>query len=222
MQSGWLRASQRALDAPASTALLPVQTHARADVAPLPKGTPTLVRVPLYPFGHEFRAGSRIRIVVQPPGGNRPSWAFAAHTSDRAPSTILRSPSAPSKVVLPVVAGVDVSTGLPACDSLRGQPCRPYVPADTSARSRSSDHGRFRSEAPMTSPVYELADALRRALRRARPARGDGRGHHRPRPRDDRLLPRRRRRTRRARPRHPARRSTTVDVGDEPTGSRPR
>jgi hypothetical protein len=127
VQSGWLRASQRALDARASTALLPVQTHARADVAPLPKGSPTLVRVPLYPFGHAFRAGSRIRIVVQPPGGNRPEWAFAAI---KRPSTvtILRSPSAPSKVVLPVVGGVDVSTGLPACNTLRGQPCRNYVP----------------------------------------------------------------------------------------------
>jgi len=127
VQSGWLRASQRKLDAPASTALLPVQTHARADVAPLPKGSPTLVRVPLYPFGHAFRAGSRIRIVVQPPGGNRPEWAFAAI---KRPSTvtILRSPSTPSKVVLPVVGGIAVSTGLPACNTLRGQPCRNYVP----------------------------------------------------------------------------------------------
>ena len=57
----------------------------------------------------------------------------------------------------------------------------------------------------MTIAVYELADTVRRALRRARPARGDGRGHHRPRPRDDRLLPRRDRRTGRARPRHAAR-----------------
>ena len=65
--------------------------------------------------------------MVQPPGGNRPEWAFAAI---KRPSTvtILRSPSAPSKVVLPVVGGVDVSTGLPACNTLRGQPCRNYVP----------------------------------------------------------------------------------------------
>ncbi len=136
VQSGWLRASQRALDADASTALLPVQTHARADVAPLPTGeaaTPTEVRVPLYPFAHTFREGSRIRIVVQPPGGNRPSWAFATippRTNDSTSVTVARAAATPSKVVLPVVSGVDVSTPLPKCGSLRGQPCRAYVPLD--------------------------------------------------------------------------------------------
>src|SRR6185503_7718788 len=66
VQSGWLRASQRTLDDGASTALLPVQTHRRADVEPLPTGKATLVRVPIYPFAHAFREGSRIRLVVQP------------------------------------------------------------------------------------------------------------------------------------------------------------
>jgi hypothetical protein len=126
IQSGWLRASQRALDAPASTPLLPVQTHTQADAAPLPHGRATLVRVPIYPFAHAFRAGSRIRIVVQPPGGNRPSWAFADLPGPRT-VTLMRSASQPSKVVLPVVPGIAVRTPLPACGSLRGQPCRPYV-----------------------------------------------------------------------------------------------
>ncbi len=135
VQSGWLRASQRALDPEASTALLPVQTHAKADVAPLPRGKATLVQVPLYPFGHAFRAGSRIRIVVQPPGGNRPSWAFDALTYRGAvTNTVRRSVAQPSKVVLPVVPGVPVTTPLPACGSLRGQPCRNYVPLDNAAK----------------------------------------------------------------------------------------
>ena len=125
VQSGWLRASQRALDRRASTALLPVQTHTRADVAPLPKGRPTLMRVPIYPFAHAFRAGSRIRVVVQPPGGNRPSWAFATRPGP-ADVTVARSSVRPSRVVLPLAAGVDVSTPLPACGTLRGQPCRAY------------------------------------------------------------------------------------------------
>ncbi len=133
--SGWLRASQRALDRKASTALLPVQTHTKADVAPLPRGKATLVRVPLYPFGHAFRAGSRIRIVVQPPGGNRPAWAFDALTyPGTVTNTVGRSIAQPSKVVLPVVPGVSVPTLLPACGSLRGQPCRSYVPLDNTAK----------------------------------------------------------------------------------------
>jgi predicted acyl esterase len=134
VQSGWLRASQRALDTRASAALLPVQTHTKADVAPLPRGKATLVRVPLYPFGHVFRAGSQIRIVVQPPGGNRPAWAFDALTYDgTVTNDVVRSRAQASKVVLPVVSGVSVTTPLPACGSLRGQPCRKYVPLDNTA-----------------------------------------------------------------------------------------
>jgi predicted acyl esterase len=129
VQSGWLRASQRALDTAASTDLLPVPTHRRADVEPLPTSEAALVRVPLYPFAHAFRAGSRIRIVVQPPGGNRPAWAFAALSGPRT-VTVSRSAAQPSKVVLPVVSGVEVSTRLPACDTLRGQPCRTYEPSE--------------------------------------------------------------------------------------------
>jgi hypothetical protein len=135
VQSGWLRASQRALDEEASTELLPVQTHNRADVERLPAQRAALVRVPLYPFAHTFREGSRIRIVVQPPGGNRPSWAFAALPATRT-VTVSRSEAQPSRVVLPVVAGVDVSTALPECGTLRGQPCRGYEQLENESGER--------------------------------------------------------------------------------------
>jgi predicted acyl esterase len=135
VQSGWLRGSERALDDAASTALLPVQTHERADVKPLSATDAALVRVPLYPFAHAFRADSRIRIVVQPPGGNRPAWAFAAMPAPRT-VTVSRSEAEPSKVVLPVVSAVDISTPRPECGTLRGQPCRPYQPLENrSAKS---------------------------------------------------------------------------------------
>jgi predicted acyl esterase len=129
VQSGWLRASERALDTASSTELLPVQTHRRADVQPLSATDAALVRVPLYPFAHAFRAGSRIRIVVQPPGGNRPSWAFATLPGTRT-VTVSHDIAQPSKVVLPLVSGIDVSTPLPACGTLRGQPCRQYQPLE--------------------------------------------------------------------------------------------
>ena len=84
-----------------------MQTHTKHDVAPLPAGRPTLVRVPIYPFGHAFRAGSQIRIVVQPPGGNRPAWAFDALTYDgTVTNQVARRAAQPSKVVLPVISGV--------------------------------------------------------------------------------------------------------------------
>jgi hypothetical protein len=44
--------------------------------------------------------------------------------------TVARSEAQPSKVVLPVVPGVDVSTPRPACGTLRGQPCRTYEPLE--------------------------------------------------------------------------------------------
>jgi hypothetical protein len=100
----------------------------------MPRRSPTgdrakagLLRVPRYPFAHAFRTGSRIRIVEQPPGGNRPAWAFDAQPDS---ATVRRSRSAaqPSKVVLPVVSGIDVTTSRPDCGTLRGQPCRTYRP----------------------------------------------------------------------------------------------
>ncbi len=133
VQSGWLRASRRALDPKRSTALSPAPTYRDADAAALPKGELSLVRVPLLPFGHAFRAGSRLRVVVQPPGGNRPAWAFDALTYDHDVGvTVARSTAHPSRVVLPIVTGVDVPTRPPECGSLRGQPCREYLPAANS------------------------------------------------------------------------------------------
>jgi hypothetical protein len=36
--------------------------------------------------------------------------------------------SMPSRLILPVVPGVAVPTGLPPCPSLRAEPCRAYTP----------------------------------------------------------------------------------------------
>jgi hypothetical protein len=132
VQSGWLRASHRALDEDASTALAPVPTYTRRDASPLPPDEFVPVRVPLFPFGHVFRADSRIRVVVQAPGGNRPRWAFdALDASGPTTNAIEHSPASPSKLVMSVAAGVDVTTPLPECGALRGQPCRDYVETKT-------------------------------------------------------------------------------------------
>jgi len=131
VQSGWLRASERKLDRAASTLLEPVLSLRRADAAPLPHGRFTEVTIPLYYEGHVYRAGSRIRITISAPGGDQPTWAFADLTpgAGRRPTVRLaHSPSMPSRLVLPVVPGVAVPTGLPPCPGLRGEPCRAYKP----------------------------------------------------------------------------------------------
>ena len=85
----------------------------------------------IFPFAHVFRAGSRIRVSVEAPGGDRPEWKFDAlplPTDGQVLNTIAHSAAYPSRLVLPMVPDPVVPTGLPPCPSLRGQPCRTYVP----------------------------------------------------------------------------------------------
>lgn len=122
VQSGWLRASHRFLDAAATTVLRPVATHLEADAAPLPVGEWTLVRVEILPFAHAVREGSRLRLSVDAPGNARASWTFST-IADGETVEIGWGPDRPSQLVLPVIPGVDIPDELPSC-TLRGQPCR--------------------------------------------------------------------------------------------------
>ncbi|MAT07189.1 MAG: esterase, partial [Acidimicrobiaceae bacterium] len=125
VQSGWLRASHRALDEAESTELRPVATHLEADAEPLPEGEFELVRVEILPFAHVFREGSRLRLIVDAPGGNRAIWAFDTIAQGEQ-VTIGHDTATPSRLVLPVVDGIEAPDPAPACGSLRGQPCRPF------------------------------------------------------------------------------------------------
>ncbi len=130
VQSGWLRASHRHLS-DTSTELLPVHTHLEADAEDLAPGEWTEARILLMPFAHVFRAGSRIRVSVDTPGASRAEWQFIlADLDDQVRHSVAHSSEQPSSVVLPIVSGVDVPTERPACNALRGQPCRDYVPSD--------------------------------------------------------------------------------------------
>lgn len=128
VSSGWLRASQRELS-PESTPLRPIPTRLEADLEPLPAGAWELVRVEIYPFGHVFRAGSRVRVSVSTPGANKGRWKFdVLEFGGRVDHAISHSVAHPSSLLLPVVPDVPVPAGLPACPGLRSQPCRSYVP----------------------------------------------------------------------------------------------
>ena len=125
VQSGWMRTSVRKLG-PKSTALQPLPTMLESDAAPLPAGEFSSVRVEIYPFAHAFRAGSKIRLIVSAPGGDRIAWAFDQLLPGNPTNEIARTASHPSSVALPVVPGLTIPTDYPACPGLRGQPCRPY------------------------------------------------------------------------------------------------
>ncbi len=130
IQTGVLRASDRALDPTGSTATHPVPTYAAATASPLPAGRFTEVRIPILPFAYAFRAGSRIRVTVTAPGGDRPAWEFATYqTHGKVTDTIGLGGASASALVLSVLPGVTPPDPQPACPSLRGEPCRPYLPA---------------------------------------------------------------------------------------------
>jgi predicted acyl esterase len=129
VQTGWLRASHRKLDRRRSTATDPHPTHLARDAEPLSRDRPSLARVPIFPVVHVFRKGSRIRVTLQAPGGDRPLWTFRTidHGSTRV--TITHDAAHPSALVLPVVPGRVAGAPRPPCGVLRGQPCRDSVAA---------------------------------------------------------------------------------------------
>jgi uncharacterized protein len=121
--SGFLRSSYRTLG-PGSTALDPIPTYLASDRQNLPPGRFTLVRIPIDPIAHTFRVGTRLRIVISAPGGDRPTWSFQTfQTHGQVVDTVELGSSS---LVVNVVSGVTPTPGIPACGALRGEPCRPY------------------------------------------------------------------------------------------------
>jgi predicted acyl esterase len=128
VQNGWLKTSARKLDRSKSTLLEPVPSFTKADRASLPKNHFTKVTIPLYYEGHVYRKDSRLRITIAAPDGDQPVWEFGNATPVSPTSVaIAHTPNMPSRVVLPVIGGVNVPTGLPPCPGMRGEPCRSYV-----------------------------------------------------------------------------------------------
>lgn len=123
VQSGWLRASHRALDDERSTVLRPRHLHTPGTREPLTAGDPTPVRIELFPVAHAFREGSQVRLIVDGPGGNRWRWGF-----DPLPGgfdvSVVHGDEHPSSFVLPVVDAAVELPPLPACGHVSSQPCR--------------------------------------------------------------------------------------------------
>ena len=129
VQSGWLRASHRALDEDASTTLRPRHLHTAESLERLVPGEQTLLRIELFPFAHLFREGSRIRLTISGPGGgsNGWPWAFDSLPGGFEVRIAHDGNEHSSSVVLPVVEPTDLNApaSLPQCDRVWLQPCRP-------------------------------------------------------------------------------------------------
>ena len=128
IQSGVLRGTHRRTT-PESTPLLPLMSGLEQDAEPLPTDEFVEARVEIFPFAHVVREGSRIRISVHTPGGDKVRWKYIlAEVPDDAFVEVGHSAEHPSKVVLPLVPTV---TGYPEavpenCQALRAQPCRDF------------------------------------------------------------------------------------------------
>jgi predicted acyl esterase len=130
VQNGWLRASHRKVNRRQSTELNPVPTHLKKDARKMRKGKFELVRVPIFQAAHAFRAGSKIRVNLQAPGGDRQIWDFDTLEDGSIRNVIGLGGKYPSKIVMPVLKGKTAKgTPLPVPTALRGQPSRTYVPA---------------------------------------------------------------------------------------------
>jgi predicted acyl esterase len=130
VQGGWLRSSFRKLDPKKSTPLEPFPSGRLRDMRTMPRKRFVKLTFPMYYEAHAYRAGSRIRIRIAAPNGDQPIWAFS-ETKPKTGTARVRigyGSKRPSRLLLPVVSGVDVPTGLPPCPGLRGEPCRDVAP----------------------------------------------------------------------------------------------
>lgn len=125
VQNGWLRASHRVENGERSKPRRPWHTHREADQEPLPAEGFANLRVELFPFGHLFRAGSRVKIAIDNPGGTRDRWGFDT-VDEVATNEVGHTATMPSKVTLPLLTETDADLGdRPDCGTVRHQPCRP-------------------------------------------------------------------------------------------------
>ena len=124
VQTGWLRASHRKENPERSKPRRPFHTHDPEDQEFLPDDGFVNMRVELFPFGHTFRAGSRIKVAVETPGGNRDLWGLSS-TGGSATNEIAHTEALPSNVALPLLPDEqpDVASR-PPCGSVQNQPCR--------------------------------------------------------------------------------------------------
>lgn len=167
VQRGWLRASRRELDPTRTTVTRPVPTYLEADVAPLPAGEPTPVRIEIWPVDHVFRAGSALRVSVESPVG---MTGFRQLAFDPTPAvhTLHVGPDTPTSLTFGRIAAPQVATALPPCDTLLNMPCR------TSATAPPAGTLTFASNPGATAPTGEQEPAAATGDGSSLPATGGG------------------------------------------------
>ena len=131
VQNGWLRLGHREIEGSRTNWLEIGHSFAEDDFEPLVPGRFARAKVEIPAFAHAFRAGSRLRLTVATPGRNHATWEFEGPDYGGATPShrVARTNDLASGLVLPVIRGYQVGPRrLPPCPSLRGMPCRAFVP----------------------------------------------------------------------------------------------
>jgi predicted acyl esterase len=137
IQRGLLRASHRALDPKKSTAHEPIHPHDKA--LELTPGQVYEVKLSLFPVAHVLRAGHSLELALMaPPTGASAGWAFAPVTAAGL-NTLYHSAEHPSKLELPVAAGITAQGPAPPFGSLPFQPARDASVTDSEDQRRNLD-----------------------------------------------------------------------------------
>ncbi|MGI9578430.1 MAG: CocE/NonD family hydrolase [Microthrixaceae bacterium] len=128
IQSGVLRGKHRGLGEDA-TELWPDHPAYEGTAEPMPIGEFTEARVEIFPFAHVLREGSRVRISVHTPGGDKVRWAYVlAEGQEGGTFDVGHNADMASRLVLPVTSSITgYPSELPPCPGLRAQPCREFV-----------------------------------------------------------------------------------------------
>lgn len=123
---GWLRASKRALDERRSTPTRPFQRHTEASVEFLTPGEPSFMRLEIFPFGHRFRAGSALRLIIDGPVAITGDWGAYLNPTPSV-NTVLHDAQHPTRLVLGVMPDTQARPEPRPCGELANQPCRPSI-----------------------------------------------------------------------------------------------
>lgn len=123
VQAGWLRASHRTLDDGRSTPTRPFHTHQRNDTQLLTPLKPELMRVEMRPFGHVFRAGSRLRVFIEAPPAKSGLWSFESLPGP-ALNRVYHDSAYPSALRLATLPGHTAPVRHAECGAVIRQPCR--------------------------------------------------------------------------------------------------
>jgi uncharacterized protein len=123
--SGFLRSSNQ-VDLPQPSKLFTAPTYLGSDARTLSPSSYALVKIPIDPIAHTFRAGTELRVVISAPGGDRPSWAFDTVDNGSQSASVRFGKPAASSLKVDVVSNVVATPTLPTCGTLRGEPCRAY------------------------------------------------------------------------------------------------